>query len=164
MNQKYEHDKATDAIIFILQKIPEHSIARIKLMNLLYLIERTFIQDYKTHLFGGCYVASDIGCFIQDVDISMFLYDEITDLIILNTNSDFGHLSIVELDTINSVFTKFGQMDMDVLITYTSELPEWNDNIISVTTLLSYICSDIKDFEETIIEWNVRKEINSLLD
>ena len=145
MQTRFNQTKAAHAAAMFL-RLRGQKMSYLKLIKLLYLLDRTALARWERPVTGDRYVSMKLGPVLSNV----------RDLIVWEqpgNESDLWHqliqkvgaydvelkqavepdsLSQRELDLIGEIFSQFGRMDRWKLAEYTHSLPEWkqpeNDN------------------------------------
>lgn len=138
MKPQFQQTKATQLAALLLKK-QGGRMYYIKLIKLMYLIDREALLRWGRSMTRDSYVSMDNGCVLSST------YNLITQetlgesywkqfisapqgyQVVLEREPEFDELSRAELSLIEEVYAQFGEWDRWKLVDYTHALPEWTD-------------------------------------
>lgn len=132
----FNEKKATEVAIRVIEQSQDHQMNYLKLINLLYLIDRHTLIDWGKPIIGDIYEMSMNGMMLSHIlriinNKSLYWHTYISspnknNTIQLKQQCSLELLSKAEINTIDIIFEKYGHLSMTHLIDYIIRLPEWN--------------------------------------
>lgn len=136
MSEKFELEKTIQALNFLLSQEPSQTMSKMKLLKLLWLVDRYTIRNYGYSLTGDSYFAmklGSVGSTTKDIldskkrDEYIEKYIKVLSNINIRSSApiDFNEFSETDLSALRTVWSVYGDMDPNELSEYSHKFPEW---------------------------------------
>lgn len=176
----FHEDKAVQVAGHLFKLAQSSSMDKLKLVKLLYLIDRASFEERERPIIGGLYFSMPHGPVTSEILESMnfgatvnrFLWDEHFEsdghhTITMMKDPGEGLLSRRELRIIDHTYEQFGRMATFALRDYTHELDEWEDPKgssieISIERLLLATGHSLNDAKRIVLELNGLQVLSSM--
>lgn len=139
LTPKFNEEKAAQIACLLLKKRGVNKMNYLKLMKLMYLIDREALVRWGSSMTFDRYVSMDNGCVLTQTNNLLVLESYLPSYwkqyisppkgydVELLSEPEFDELSPAELSLINEVYEKFGHLSRWDLVEISHELPEWRN-------------------------------------